>query len=265
MRGAYGSFSAWWKTSTPCPCGRGWPSSCCTWCAATACPACATAARSRIGLQLAQEELAQLLGASRQRVNQELKSMEREEAIRIEPGGLVVRQPREALMRISEAPKSTNKRHAGHSPCAHEQFRPLCRYAGRVPARMPLTSTRSGPTSGSHLPGFKGPLTAEIFKGGQSNPTYKLITPSASYVMRAKPGPAAKLLPSAHAVEREFKVMHGLAGHRRAGAQDVSPVRGRVRDRPRLLRDGVRRGPRAVGPVPARHDARRSAARSTTR
>lgn len=56
----------------------------------------------RIGLQLAQEELAQLLGASRQRVNQELKSMEREEAIRIEPGGLVVRN-REALMRISEA------------------------------------------------------------------------------------------------------------------------------------------------------------------
>jgi CRP/FNR family transcriptional regulator, cyclic AMP receptor protein len=56
----------------------------------------------RIGLQLAQEELAQLLGASRQRVNQELKSMEREGAIRIEPGGLVVRS-REALMRIAEA------------------------------------------------------------------------------------------------------------------------------------------------------------------
>jgi aminoglycoside phosphotransferase (APT) family kinase protein len=63
-----------------------------------------------------------------------------------------------------------------------------------------------------HLPGFKGPLTAEIFKGGQSNPTYKLITPTAAYVMRAKPGPVAKLLPSAHAVEREFKVMHGLQG-----------------------------------------------------
>ena len=45
----------------------------------------------RIGLQLAQEELAQLLGASRQRVNQELKAMEREEIIRIEPGGLMMR------------------------------------------------------------------------------------------------------------------------------------------------------------------------------
>jgi CRP-like cAMP-binding protein len=56
----------------------------------------------RIGLQLAQEELAQLLGASRQRVNQELKSMERENAIRIEPGGLVVRD-RPLLLRIAEA------------------------------------------------------------------------------------------------------------------------------------------------------------------
>ena len=63
-----------------------------------------------------------------------------------------------------------------------------------------------------NLEGFAGPLTVESFKGGQSNPTYKLITPSASYVMRAKPGPVAKLLPSAHAVEREFSVMHGLYG-----------------------------------------------------
>ena len=58
--------------------------------------------QTRIGLQLAQEELAQLLGASRQRVNQELKQMEREGAIRIEPAGLVVLD-RSALMRISEA------------------------------------------------------------------------------------------------------------------------------------------------------------------
>ena len=55
---------------------------------------------TRIGLHLAQEELAQLLGASRQRVNQELKAMEREEILRIEPGGLVIRD-REALLRIS--------------------------------------------------------------------------------------------------------------------------------------------------------------------
>ncbi len=63
-----------------------------------------------------------------------------------------------------------------------------------------------------NLDGFEGPLSVEMFKGGQSNPTYKLITPRQSYVMRAKPGPVAKLLPSAHAIEREFAVMSGLAG-----------------------------------------------------
>jgi aminoglycoside phosphotransferase (APT) family kinase protein len=62
------------------------------------------------------------------------------------------------------------------------------------------------------LPGFEGPLAVEQFKGGQSNPTYKLTTPSRAYVMRAKPGPSSKLLPSAHAIEREFKVMSALAG-----------------------------------------------------
>ena len=52
-------------------------------------------------VQLAQEELAQLLGASRQRVNQELKTMEREGVIRVEPTGLVVCD-RDALLRIGE-------------------------------------------------------------------------------------------------------------------------------------------------------------------
>ncbi len=64
----------------------------------------------------------------------------------------------------------------------------------------------------AHLPGFAGPLAVEQFKGGQSNPTYKLLTPARAYVMRTKPGPAARLLPSAHAIEREFRVMQALAG-----------------------------------------------------
>ncbi|NIC42327.1 phosphotransferase [Aquabacterium sp. A08] len=63
----------------------------------------------------------------------------------------------------------------------------------------------------AHLDGFAGPLSVEKFAGGQSNPTYKLVTPGQTYVMRAKPGPVAKLLPSAHAIEREFKVMSGLS------------------------------------------------------
>lgn len=60
------------------------------------------------------------------------------------------------------------------------------------------------------LPAFAGPLSVEQFKGGQSNPTYKLVTPGAAYVMRTKPGPAAKLLPSAHAIDREYRVMAAL-------------------------------------------------------
>ena len=62
-----------------------------------------------------------------------------------------------------------------------------------------------------HVEGFGGPLSIEQFKGGQSNPTFKLKTPGADYVMRAKPGPISKLLPSAHAVEREYRVMRALA------------------------------------------------------
>jgi aminoglycoside phosphotransferase (APT) family kinase protein len=61
-----------------------------------------------------------------------------------------------------------------------------------------------------NLDGYRGPLTLEKFEGGQSNPTYKLVTPSRSYVLRTKPGSVEKLLPSAHAIEREFAVMRGL-------------------------------------------------------
>jgi aminoglycoside phosphotransferase (APT) family kinase protein len=63
-----------------------------------------------------------------------------------------------------------------------------------------------------HVSGFAGPLAVSQFKGGQSNPTYRLETPTRAYVMRSKPGPVARLLPSAHAIEREFRVMHALAG-----------------------------------------------------
>jgi aminoglycoside phosphotransferase (APT) family kinase protein len=63
----------------------------------------------------------------------------------------------------------------------------------------------------SKLPGFAGPMAVEQFNGGQSNPTFKLVTPGRSYVLRSKPGPRAKLLPSAHAIEREFRVVDALA------------------------------------------------------
>ena len=62
-----------------------------------------------------------------------------------------------------------------------------------------------------HVDGFAGPLTVHQFRGGQSNPTFRLDTPGRSYVMRSKPGPVAKLLPSAHAIEREFRLLSALA------------------------------------------------------
>jgi aminoglycoside phosphotransferase (APT) family kinase protein len=59
-----------------------------------------------------------------------------------------------------------------------------------------------------HVESFRGPLTVSQFKGGQSNPTYKLDTPGASYVLRRKP--PGKILPGAHAVDREYRVMAAL-------------------------------------------------------
>jgi len=59
-----------------------------------------------------------------------------------------------------------------------------------------------------NVEGYQGPLTVLQFKGGQSNPTYRLDTPARSYVMRRKP--FGKLLPSAHAVDREFRVIAAL-------------------------------------------------------
>ncbi len=60
----------------------------------------------------------------------------------------------------------------------------------------------------AHVEGFKGPLHLSKFKGGQSNPTYKIEAASGNYVLRRKP--FGELLPSAHAVDREFKVQSGL-------------------------------------------------------
>lgn len=62
----------------------------------------------------------------------------------------------------------------------------------------------------THVDGFRGPLVATKFKGGQSNPTYRIDAASGTYVLRRKP-PGA-LLPSAHAVDREFRVLQALHG-----------------------------------------------------
>jgi aminoglycoside phosphotransferase (APT) family kinase protein len=61
-----------------------------------------------------------------------------------------------------------------------------------------------------HVEGFTGPLTVRHFYGGQSNPTYHLSAGGQEYVLRRKPH--GKLLPSAHAVDREYRVITALAG-----------------------------------------------------
>lgn len=60
----------------------------------------------------------------------------------------------------------------------------------------------------ANVAGFGGPLTVEQFKGGQSNPTYKLISPNQAYVLRRKP--SGPILKGAHAIEREAQVLIGL-------------------------------------------------------
>ena len=60
-----------------------------------------------------------------------------------------------------------------------------------------------------HIEGFRGPIKAEKFEGGQSNPTYRLDTAGGTYVLRQKP--PGNLLKSAHAVDREFRIQRALA------------------------------------------------------
>ena len=73
-----------------------------------------------------------------------------------------------------------------------------------------LDTSRLGPYLAERIPGFSGELTAEKFAGGQSNPTFKLTAGGVSYVLRRKP--PGELLASAHAVDREFRVISALQG-----------------------------------------------------
>ena len=81
------------------------------------------------------------------------------------------------------------------------------RSAGGVPDAARLARYLAGV-----LPGFDGPLTLERLAGGQSNPTFSVSAGGRRYALRMKPGPAAELLPSAHQIEREYRVLAALAG-----------------------------------------------------
>ena len=80
--------------------------------------------------------------------------------------------------------------------------------SGAVRAGHEIDTARLADYLAGAIEGFAGPLSVEQFKGGQSNPTYKLITPD-HYVLRRKP--PGKLLKSAHAVDREYRVITALA------------------------------------------------------
>ncbi|WP_428028383.1 phosphotransferase family protein [Altererythrobacter sp.] len=77
-----------------------------------------------------------------------------------------------------------------------------------VPERDQLDLERLTDWFAMNVEGFEGPISYSKFKGGQSNPTYRIDTPGASYVLRRQP--FGKLLPSAHAVDREYKAMAAL-------------------------------------------------------
>ena len=77
-----------------------------------------------------------------------------------------------------------------------------------TPDHLKFDERRLADFMAAHMPDFSGEMTVEKFKGGQSNPTYLVTTPEKKYVLRRKP--PGKLLPSAHAVEREYRVMTAL-------------------------------------------------------
>jgi aminoglycoside phosphotransferase (APT) family kinase protein len=82
---------------------------------------------------------------------------------------------------------------------------------GTVPVRegYEFDVAALGSWMAANVSDFDGPLSVEQFRGGQSNPTYKLITPGKAYVLRRKP--PGQTLKGAHAVDREAKVLNGLA------------------------------------------------------
>ena len=77
-----------------------------------------------------------------------------------------------------------------------------------VAAQLRFDTARLETYLTAHAEDFEGPLRVKQFRGGQSNPTYLLETPERKYVLRRKP--PGKLLPSAHAVDREFKAISAL-------------------------------------------------------
>ena len=106
----------------------------------------------------------------------------------------------------------------------------------------------------THVRGYRGPLTLEKFPSGQSNPTYRIEAASGLYVMRRKPfGP---LLPSAHAVDREYRLLAALHPTGFPVPEPYRAVHGLNGHRCGVLPHADDRGPHALGRRPAEFHCR---------
>ncbi len=121
----------------------------------------------------------------------------------------------------------------------------------------------------AHVPGGDGPLRFSQISGGRSNITYRVDAPGGTFVLRRPP--LGHVLPTAHDMAREYRVIAALARHRRAGRAGDRALRGHVGERRAVLRDGAtsrascsRRSCRRASPGP-RRIARASATRSSRR
>ena len=132
-----------------------------------------------------------------------------------------------------------------------------------VAGALAFDAARSKPISRAQLPDFAGPLRVRQFKGGQSNPTYLLETPARRYVLRRKP--PGKLLPSAHAVDREFRVISALHAQGFPGGRAGALLRRRERRRHAVLSHGLTSRAAWSGSRTCRARSRPSARRSMTR
>ncbi len=85
------------------------------------------------------------------------------------------------------------------------------KHSGASPGALPFELGPLQEYLRGKVPGMDGAMQLTRFKGGQSNPTFMVETPGNRYVLRTKPGARSELLPSAHAIEREFRVQSALA------------------------------------------------------
>ena len=132
-----------------------------------------------------------------------------------------------------------------------------------MPAPLSFDVARLEAYLAAQREGLHGPAQREAVQGGQSNPTYLLETPARKYVLRRKP--PGKLLPSAHAVDREFRVISALHAQGFPVAEPVVYCADESVVGTAFYVMGYRRRPRDLGAAHAGLAIRRSAPPCSTR